>query len=356
LETWARHSRNSYNKAIGIIKSDARGPVYKDTLPEFSNTIYSKLELRDMIVPEVACGCTQWFLETPKHVREAAVFEARKNLKTCITNLENGNIKYFNLRFMSKRKESWSISVPASSIKVYGKSVGIYESSRGLRVKTTEVAKEVNHDCKIHFDGLHYYLCIPEERKLKTNNKFWFASLDPGVRKFQTIFSPDANEHIVLADRASTRMYSCLSKLDSMVSNNVCKRKRLKLRMKIQNLQKELHYKTANFLTSRYQHIFAPKLTKNNDIINKSRRKIRSKTVRNMVVLGHCKFIERLKTKAEEFTNVKVYVVGEEYTSQICLKCKELTKTCEETFVCSHCRFRIDRDVLGSTNILLKHW
>ncbi len=73
-------------------------------------------------------------------------------------------------------------------------------------------------------------------------------------------------------------------------------------------------------------------------------------------MLRHCKFIERLKTKAEEFTNVKVYVIGEEYTSQICLNCKELTKTSGETFVCKHCGLNIDRDILGSTNILLKHW
>ena len=75
-----------------------------------------------------------------------------------------------------------------------------------------------------------------------------------------------------------------------------------------------------------------------------------------MVVLGHCKFVEKLKTKAETFTNVNVHVITEEYTSQMCLSCRRLTKTTNETYVCDHCNFTIDRDILGSTNILLKNW
>ena len=75
-----------------------------------------------------------------------------------------------------------------------------------------------------------------------------------------------------------------------------------------------------------------------------------------MVVLGHCKFIERLKTKAEEFTNVKIHIITEEYTSQRCLACNTFTKTNSEMFICKDCNFTIDRDILGSTNILLKNW
>jgi transposase len=49
-------------------------------------------------------------------------------------------------------------------------------------------------------------------------------------------------------------------------------------------------------------------------------------------------------------------VITEEYTSQKCLNCKKLTKTKDELFKCKSCNFTIDRDVLGSTNILLKNW
>jgi putative transposase len=356
LKKWSDDSRYSYNKAIGLMAPESIGEEYNGTKPEFVNTTYSKLELRNLITPVSVCCFTEWLLETPKSIRESAVFEAHKNLRSCFTNLKNGNIKYFNLGFMSKRKQSWSIGVTKDAVKPYGKSIGIYEASTGMRFKLTEPIYEVNHDIKIQFDGLHYYLCVPYAKELKINNKFWFTSLDPGVRKFQTTYSPDANEHLIIGDRASTRLYSCLLSLDKMISNHVPSKKILKLRKKIQNLQSEMHFKTVNFLTDRYQNIYVPKLTKCNDIISKEYRKIRTKTVRNMVVLAHCKFIERLKTKAEEFTNVTVKVITEEFTSQKCLNCRENTKTSSEVYVCNNCNFTIDRDILGSSNILVKNW
>jgi putative transposase len=63
-----------------------------------------------------------------------------------------------------------------------------------------------------------------------------------------------------------------------------------------------------------------------------------------------------LKTKAEEYKNTKVNVVTEEYTSQECLFCRMRTKTKSEIYKCKHCGYKLDRDILGSVNILLKHW
>jgi transposase len=54
--------------------------------------------------------------------------------------------------------------------------------------------------------------------------------------------------------------------------------------------------------------------------------------------------------------NVNIHIITEEYTSQTCLNCKNLTKTNNEIFICKCCNFTIDRDILGSTNILLKNW
>jgi transposase len=75
-----------------------------------------------------------------------------------------------------------------------------------------------------------------------------------------------------------------------------------------------------------------------------------------MNVLGHYKFIERLKTKAKEYEGVNIRIIGEEYTSQTCLNCKSLTKISKEIFKCKSCDLKIDRDILGSTNILLFNW
>jgi len=73
-----------------------------------------------------------------------------------------------------------------------------------------------------------------------------------------------------------------------------------------------------------------------------------------MTVLGHSMFIEKLKAKVDLYKNVLINIVTEEYTSQRCLNCSGLTKTASEIYVCKTCKFKIDRDILGSTNILIK--
>ena len=107
-------------------------------------------------------------------------------------------------------------------------------------MKTVEKVNEINHDCTIHFDGLHYYICIPEEKEIKTNKKSnWICSIDPVTRKFQTIYSPDNDNYTIIGDRASTVLYKELIKLDKLLSNKNSKNrlKIIKLRLRIQNLQ-----------------------------------------------------------------------------------------------------------------------
>jgi len=364
FKIWSDHSRYSYNKAINFINNsssekDIAFRNFYDTKPENINVFYSEFELRDLITPKEVCSRIPWILQTPKGIREGAVFEAKENLRKCLTNFKNGHINHFKLRFKSKKNSKWTITVPHDSINVYEKAVGIYEGrTTHFRVRTTEKIGEINSDCMIHFDGLSYFICVPFTVEKKTNSQNWFAALDPGSRKFQTIYCPDEETYVYLGERASDALYKNLITLDNLLSNKNSKNglKIKKLRLRIENLQKELHNKTANFLCNSYQNMYIPKLTRNNDIIRKVRRKLRTKTVRQMVVLGHCKFVERLKTKAEEFTNVKVHIISEEYTSQKCLRCNGLTKTAKEIFNCDFCNLKVDRDILGSTNILLKNW
>jgi len=364
FKIWSDHSRYSYNKAINFINNsssekDIAFRNFYDTKPENINVFYSDFELRDLITPKEVCSRIPWILQTPKGIREGAVFEAKENLRKCLTNFKNGHINHFKLRFKSKKNSKWTITVPHDSINVYEKAVGIYEGrTTHFRVRTTEKIGEINSDCMIHFDGLSYFICVPFTVEKKTNSQNWFAALDPGSRKFQTIYCPDEETYVYLGERASDALYKNLITLDNLLSNKNSKNglKIKKLRLRIENLQKELHCKSINFLCNSYQNIYIPKLTRNNDIIRKVRRKLRTKTVRRMVVLGHCKFVERLKTKAEEFTNVKVHIISEEYTSQKCLRCNGLTKTAKEIFNCDFCNLKVDRDILGSTNILLKNW
>jgi len=362
------HSKNRKEWFISSFNEGAFIPTIEDIKREYRyiekknvNTSYSAFDLKDLIVPENVNSRSKWILSTPSEVRRSACFEARKNLDVCFSNLKNGNISSFQLKYKTRKNEKWTIGIPKTAIKVQNNSkytnVGIYESSSGNRFRLTERVDKIDTDCEIHFDGLHYYICIPFSKELKTiKNKNWFCSLDPGERKFQTLFSPDADHHIKIGNRCSNKLYNRLLTLDNLISKKAPKKILLKVRKKIYNLQKELHDKTSSYLCNNYENIYIPKLTKNNDIISIDKCILKTKTVRKMVVLGHCKFVEKLKTKAETFTNVKVNIITEEYTSQICLNCKKLTKTSNEIYKCKHCDFTRDRDMVGDVNILLKNW
>lgn len=376
---WNNHSRFSYNKAISFIndgfnqdyETNFSLEYFKNAYPDKQiekrsrNTSYSKFDLRNLITPEYVNCKIPWILETPKAVREGAVFEAHKNYETAITNYKNGNIKYFKLGFQTKRNKKWSITIPKTSINIKDpKCIGIYEErTTNFRIKLTEEISNIDNDCKIHFNGKDYYFVTPykAERKFSDKNKSWFCALDPGIRKFQVLYNPEKDEYIKIADRASERMFDLLKNLDFLLTKpKQNKKKIINLRIKIENYQKELHNKLANYLCENYNNIYIPNLTNNNDLVKlKKKNKHRSLTkssVRKMNVLGHGKFIKRLKTKVLEYEDVRLNIIGEEYTSQTCINCQTLTKTTKEIFKCKSCKFKIDRDVLGSTNILLFNW
>lgn len=87
-----------------------------------------------------------------------------------------------------------------------------------------------------------------------------------------------------------------------------------RIRGKIKNLVDELHKKTARFLVDNFDVILLPTF-ETSQMSSKAKRRIRSKSVRQMLTLSHYKFKQFLKHKA--FENSKVVLdVNEAYTSK----------------------------------------
>ena len=354
LEIWRHDSRFCYNKAVWLM--------------EDSTTVMSKLALRDLVTPESVNCRSEWTLQTPKAIREAAVFEAYKNRKACFTNLANGNIKHFKQRFLSRKKESWTIGgLYGNGIKREGDKVFSLFSTYNIgNFKCKEVLPELNKTCSIHFDGLFYYLCVPVAVETKTVTKRNpILSSDPGVRTFHTFYDPFNKTVFKVADGSAKDLYTVLFRVDKLMSKRDQKdtnRKTKKLmskritkeRRRIQNLQRELHWKTAKWVCSKYDTVVLPHFG-SKEMSEKASRKIGCKTVRNMMVLAHCKFLERLKIKAQEL-GTNVCIVGEEYTTKTCGNCYHLQNNIKSRsyWKCSRCRWVHDRDGNASRNILNK--
>lgn len=92
-----------------------------------------------------------------------------------------------------------------------------------------------------------------------------------------------------------------------------------------------MHDQTASFIAKRYDLVLMAKL-ETGRLGRKQSRRLRTKTVREMMNAGHSRFFERLKDKCWEHGS-KFMHVREEYTSQTCPCCGKLSK-CNEVYKC----------------------
>ena len=173
---------------------------------------------------------------------EAAVFEAHKNRNACFTNLKNDNIKHFTMRFISRKKQSWTIGGLenlkfTSNERIYYdetcKQVKVIDNKHkkhGFSMYPTynfgeayvnEPIPSTTHNCGIHFDGIYYFLLVPFEvnqKNIKERNSI--VSMDPGVRSFNTCYDFDNETNFKIGEGSAENIYkNDLSILDSLINH-----------------------------------------------------------------------------------------------------------------------------------------
>jgi len=221
------------------------------------------------------------------------------------------------MRFRSRKDPVQSCYIPKSAVS----SKGIYHTILG-ELSFKESLPEKFGDCRLVFTHGEYYLTVPEDAPRQiTENQGRVVALDPGVRTFQTFFSEKSFGW--LGKQANIKIQKLCFKLDGLISKlskaKCRQKKRMKLaasrlRGKIKNLVDELHKKTARFLVDNFDVILLPTF-ETSQMSLKAKRRIRSKSVRQMLTLSHYKFKQFLKHKA--FENSKVVIdVNEAYTSK----------------------------------------
>ena len=89
---------------------------------------------------------------------------------------------------------------------------------------------------------------------------------------------------------------------------------------------------------------------------SKENRKINKKTTNNMLSLSHYKFRERLIYKSKCYFKCDVHICREDYTSKTCTNCGNISINLggKRIYNCEKCNIKIDRDINGARNILLK--
>jgi putative transposase len=183
--------------------------------------------------------------------------------------------------------------------------------------------------------------------------------LDPGIRKFQTFYSPEGycgytnEEYSELMKQKYFKIDNLQSFYDNpkwKVNKYNLKNKILKLRTKVSNIVDDLHWKCSNFLCDNFKTIIIP-VFKTQNIVCKKKRKITTLTARLCNSYKHYEFRQRLHHVARK-KDCKVIVTTEPYTSKTCGKCGHLNMGLNgsKTFDCEKCNVSLDRDINGARN------
>ena len=307
------------------------------------------------------------------------------NLKSCYTNLNNNNIKTFELKHKNTLL-SQSVLIPKKSMTPDG----IFPSILGKTPKFERFVKkdDNHHDSRLTYDKRKkkfYVHIVYEVTKKKNINdedvRHPVVALDPGEASFMTYFSTshygsigdNLRVPILKYQTRIKKLQSCLKRNKNKKGNKLNNRRRIKKRIQgiyqnIKNLVKELHNQTAIFLCRNYKRIIIPVFQTKRMISNgpkktdtrtpkeKARRSKLNKRVKfTLNQLSHYRFRQHLIHKCNEY-GCQIDVVDESYTSMCCTKCGKLSKNyTRRQKHCNHCGFKINRDINGARNILMKN-
>ena len=258
-----------------------------------------------------------WAASVPFQIKSIAIKDACQAVKKAKADFKkNGQVH--RCKFRSRKDTKQSVFVPKTAIK----DCGIYHTILG-QSKLKEALPKAFSDGRLTLAYGEYYLIVSEEvQSRQTDNQGRVVALDPGVRTFMTFISEDSYGY--LGNNSNLQIQKLCFKLDKLISKmskaTRAQKRRFKkaadrLKSRIQHKVKELHHKTAKFLVDNFDVILLPSF-ESSKMVSKSRRKLRSKTVRQMLTLSHYQFKKHIEWKAWELGKVALTNINEAYTSK----------------------------------------
>ena len=352
LRRWFGAARYAYNQTVELLSSE-------DALKAV------KREVRNHILPTLP----PWHRSAPREVLVGAVFDACRAVSaTKKRNAELARDKsrgsrqdenFARVRFRSRKNPRQTFTVQANCVS----DLGIYRSKIGdMRMAEKLPIPENRNICRLSLRYGQYYMSVPYDEKLppERENQARVVALDPGVRSFLTWYSADSVGKI--GEGAFFRIQRLCERLDDLLSRTAkspsrrrrnMRRATNKMRLRIENLVQELHRQAARFLVNNFDVILLPTF-ETSEMVERSRRRIRSKTVRNLLTLAHYRFKLFIRYKAAE-TGAIVLDVNEAYTTKTVSWTGEVLENLGgASVVVAQDGERMDRDYNGARGIYLR--
>ena len=359
-------SRYFYNQGVAMVEKK---------LKQGDHTVFNRQILRRLVMKRDSelneNDKMNWQKDRPYDTRDEAIADVLVAYKSAFTNLRNGNIKSFNISFKSKKNkttESFKVNIDAFNFE----NMTIFSSRLNKNVRKLKFKKQELKNFKkpeqffivLKTRPNYWYICFPQikEKPIYDNPVYKSVFLDPGVRTFQSFYSPDGicgkiangqfQDQLEKLAKKHDQLHSCISNCHVSKTKRHLKDRCAKLRLKIKNKVDNLHWQTCSFLCKTFQNIFLP-LFEVSKMVEGS--PLGSKITRKMLQLSHGKFRERLKWYGQT-KNRNVYIIDEYYTTKTCGNCGIINPNVgsSKTFKCDHCHYKVDRDLGAARNICLR--
>ena len=310
-------------------------------------------------------------LETPKDIRSSAVKRCCDAIKTGFSNLRNGNIKFFRMKYKKRTDKVQTIELTPKlisidqdgKIKIAPETFGKDNCYLAFDKHNVKKVKKINIDHNVDLsktpDG--YFLYIPIETTQKTNTapRFRVCGVDLGVRTLGTVYSTSVNggNTTILEYEQKIDLLRSLSKKIKFLKK--LKRDRMRIRKKQlkkrekkkKDLVDKMHWDFINDLLKKQDVVYIGDI-KSHDIVKRCNNSTLNQDFNDL------KFYvlkSRLLYKASVLDK-RVFYINEHYTTKTCSACGQINNDVgsSKMFKCEHCKLETGRDCNASKNMLLK--
>ena len=344
LLTWFELSRLTYNLTINLLKMNN----------------LSKTKMRDKVKQEMKNNSYLHGLQKNcsiyQHTLDFSVFDVFKARKSAFTNLKSKTIKFFRMRYKKQNYHIKTLVLESINFNKEGtglKKLGLENLNPSEKIVST-------HDTRMGYNSRtnKFTLYVPYDKELKKDVKRSdICALDPGIRTFQTLYSPSGITYQFGDEKGIIKKnIERIEKVRGLKNKSWYKKYVNRLSVKLKNRIADLHWKTSSFLCKNFNTILVGNMSTKG--IVKNTLNLHSSTKRMTYALSHFLFKERLKSKVQEY-NCIFREVDESYTSKTCDEDIEINEFLgsSKLFQCPHhmCLYKMDRDIHGARNIYIKN-
>lgn len=377
---------NNYDKKMRYSWYEIKNNVFPSMNFKYHMYLEDKENYLSLITlrPHIKAYIPKWILPNfPSHLIDKAVSEAIDRTQTEIDKTKKTKRKFI-MKYKNKKKVYQTINIEKNMINLT--TIGMWTNwkidndylFRKIKMKGDISYYKTNlTDSSIttdkYLNRTYLNLSYKTEQYIPKHKEYDIGAIDLGVRTFATIYRSNGiteigkNSHKIIykmckevdimqsiCDSKGKYMYD--KKHNKILRNTYNRRRNVKKaqRRKIEKINRkldEMHKKIIKYITSNYKRIILPPFKIQEMVV-----KLSSKIARQMYSMKYYTFRKNLKDKAEE-TGLKIYELSEAFTSKTCGCCGKINDKLNgnKIFNCMSCGLKIDRDMNGARNIMLKN-